>query len=88
MTTSIDKRIELDAAADPACLLGGDEGRAGTKERVDDDIAAMGEGEERVLEHRGRLDCRMASAAESAFVAGDAARLRGGFLSGLWLRLA
>jgi hypothetical protein len=35
------ERVELDPATDAAGLVGGDEGRAGAEERVDDDIAAM-----------------------------------------------
>ena len=53
------ERIELDAATDASGLFGGDESRARPKEGVDDDIAAVGEVEERVLEHCGWLHCRM-----------------------------
>jgi hypothetical protein len=53
------ERVELHPATDAASGLGGDEGRAGAKEWVDDKIAAIGEVEESVLEHSGRLDGRM-----------------------------
>ena len=53
------ERIELDSATDAAGLVGGDEGRTGAEERVDNDIAAIGEIEESVLEQGGGLDCRM-----------------------------
>ena len=53
------ERIELDAAANAASLLGGDEGRARAEERVDDDVAPVGQVQQRVLDHRGRLDGRM-----------------------------
>ena len=53
------ERVELDPATDAAGSLGGDEGRAGAEEWVDDDVAAIGEVEERVLEHGGGLDGRM-----------------------------
>jgi hypothetical protein len=43
------ERIELDAAADATGLVGRDEGRARAKERVDDDVAAVGEIEKGVL---------------------------------------
>jgi len=36
------ERIELDAAADAALLLGGDQRRARTEERIEYDIAAIG----------------------------------------------
>ena len=36
------KRIKFDPATDPASGLGGDEGRAGAEERVDEKIAAIG----------------------------------------------
>ncbi len=52
------KRIEFDAAADSAGLLGRDEGRARAEERVDDNVAPVGEVQQRVLEHGGRLDGR------------------------------
>ena len=46
--------------ADVADLVGGYEGRARAEEWVDDDVAAIGEVEERVREHRGRLGGRVA----------------------------
>jgi hypothetical protein len=36
-----------------------------TKKRVDDDVAAIREIQERVLEHGGRLDCRIVFEASS-----------------------
>ena len=45
------ERVELDAATDAAGRLGGDEGRAGAEERVDDSAAAVGEVEKSILEH-------------------------------------
>src|SRR5271170_2683289 len=53
------ERVKLDAPAEAAGRLGGDEGRPGAEERVQHDIAAVGEVEERVLDHCGRLDRRM-----------------------------
>src|SRR5271170_4432880 len=53
------ERIELDTAADAAGFLCGDEGRPGAEERVEHDVAAVGEVEERVLQHGGGLDGRM-----------------------------
>jgi hypothetical protein len=50
---------QLDAPAYSTVLLGGDERRAGAEERVDDDVASIGEVEEGVLEHGGRFDGRM-----------------------------
>ena len=67
------ERVELDAATDPAGLIGGDEGRARAKEWVDDDVATIGEVEERVLEHRGRLDGRMVLEARRASEPSDEA---------------
>jgi hypothetical protein len=37
------RRVELDAAADATSLVGGDEGRARSEKRVNDDIAPIGE---------------------------------------------
>src|SRR5665213_1043494 len=37
------ERVQLHASAHPAGLLAGDEGRAGTEERIDDHVAAIGE---------------------------------------------
>jgi hypothetical protein len=59
------ERVEFDAAADAAGLAGGDECRSGAKKRVDDDVAAIREIQERVLEHGGRLDCRIVFEASS-----------------------
>src|SRR5580693_4748660 len=53
------KRVELDSSADAAGLVRCDEGRTGAEERVDDNVAAIAEVEEGVLEHGGWLDCRM-----------------------------
>jgi hypothetical protein len=53
------ERVELDPATDAASGLGGDEGRAGAEERVNDDVATIGKVEERVLEHGGWLDGRV-----------------------------
>jgi Recombinase len=59
------KRIKFDPATGPASGLCGDEGRAGAEEWVDDQIVAIGEVEERVLEHGARLDGRMVLEAAS-----------------------
>src|SRR6202044_882962 len=59
------KRVELESAADAAGLVGRDEGRTGAEERVDDDVAALGEVGEGVLEHGGRFDGRMVLEAAS-----------------------
>ena len=48
-------RIELDAAADATGLVGGAQGRARAKERVDDDVAAVGEIEKGVLAYMLKL---------------------------------
>jgi hypothetical protein len=53
------QRIEFDASAHTLGLLGGNESRAGAEKWINDDIAAIGEVEERVLEHGGRLDGRV-----------------------------
>jgi hypothetical protein len=53
------ERVELDPAKDAAGLVSSDEGRARAEEWVDDNVAAIGEVEERVLENGGRLDGRM-----------------------------
>jgi hypothetical protein len=53
------ERVQLDPAKHAVGLLGGDEGRTGAEKRIDDNIAAIGEVEERVLELGGRLDGRM-----------------------------
>lgn len=47
------ERIELDAATDTADLVGGNQGRPGAKERVNDDVATIGE-----IEERTALCCR------------------------------
>ena len=44
------ERVELDAEAASAGSLGGDEGRAGAKERVEDEVAAVGDVEEGIGE--------------------------------------
>jgi hypothetical protein len=49
------ERVQVDTLADVADLVGGYEGRARAEEWVDDDVAAIGEVEERVREDRGRL---------------------------------
>jgi hypothetical protein len=53
------ERIELDAAADATDLVGRDEGRARAKERVDDDVAAVGEIEKGVLAYMLKLRDRV-----------------------------
>jgi hypothetical protein len=53
------ERVQVDTPADVADLVGGYEGRARAEEWVDDDVAAIGEVEERVREHRGRLGGRV-----------------------------
>jgi hypothetical protein len=53
------ERIELDAAADATGLVGRDEGRARAKERVDDDVAAVGEIEKGVLAYMLKLRDRV-----------------------------
>jgi hypothetical protein len=51
------ERVEFGPATDATgCFLGGDEGRAGAKERVNDDVAAIGEVEKGVLENGGWFD--------------------------------
>ena len=54
------ERVQVDTPADVADLVGGYEGRARAEEWVDDEVAAIGEVEERVGEHRGRLGGRVA----------------------------
>jgi hypothetical protein len=68
------ERVELDPATDAAGLVGSDEGRARAEEWVDDNVAAIGEVEERVLENGGRLDGRMVLEATT----GVGAERRGG----------
>ena len=53
------ERVQIDTPADVADLVGGYEGRARAEEWVDDDVAAIGEVEESVREHRGRLGGRV-----------------------------
>ena len=53
------KRVELESAADAAGLVGRDEGRARAKERVDDDVAAVGEIEKGVLAYMLKLRDRV-----------------------------
>jgi hypothetical protein len=55
------ERIEFDAATDATGRVGGDEGRTRSEKRVDNEIAPVGEVEERILEHGGRFDGWMAA---------------------------
>jgi hypothetical protein len=51
------RRVEFEPAADAP--LSRDMGTARAEKRVDDDVAAIGEVEQRILEYRGRLDSRV-----------------------------
>lgn len=50
------QRVEFDTSAQTLGLLGGNESRAGAEERINHDVAAIAEIEERVLQHGDRLD--------------------------------
>ena len=49
-------RIELDAVATPSRLLRGKDGGAAAAEGIKDDIVAAGHVEDRIRDHRERLD--------------------------------
>ena len=59
MIISTSSEVQVDTPADVADLVGGYEGRARAEGWVDDAVAAIGEVEERVREHRGRLGGRV-----------------------------
>src|SRR5258706_2927965 len=51
--------IEFDAAAHPPGILGGDESRPGAEEGVENNLATVGQVDQRILQHCGWFHSRM-----------------------------
>ena len=71
------ERVELEPVASPPGPLAGHQGRAAAEKRIEDDVAATRHVENRVSDHRRRLDRRMQGGEMSLFARPAKARAYG-----------